>query len=157
MRVRELRSDNGEKGMGGMVSGKRGREPSKDVSVIGPDMEVFGGVKCEGTVRVQGKIGGPVQTSATVIVEKGGRVDGDVKAVEVVVAGTVLGSIVGAKRVELRKAGRIKGDIRTERMRMDEGAQVEGHLRLGKTAPDTAADSPKLVRSRGDKNKTRRR
>lgn len=139
-----------------MAGGALGREPNKDVSVVGPDMEILGGVKCEGTIRVQGKIGGPVSTSGPVVVGKGGRIDGDVEAVEIVVAGTVMGSIVGARRVELRETGRIKGDIRTERMKVDEGAQFEGHLRLGKTASDTVTDSPTLAKDRGDKIKKRR-
>ena len=140
-----------------MVGEAHGLAPNKDVSVIGPDMEVLGGIKCEGAVRVQGKIGGPVHTSAPVVVDKGGRIDGDVEAVEVVVAGTVLGSIVCARRVELRETGRINGDIQTERMKVDEGAQFEGHLRLGMSvAADTAASSPKPATSRGDKTKKHR-
>lgn len=124
--------------------------------MIGPDMKIRGGVKCEGAIRVLGKIGGPVSTSGPVVVGKSGRIDGDVEAAEAVVAGTVMGSIVGARRVELRETGRIKGDIQTERMKMDEGAQFEGHLRLGKTASDAAAGSPTLAKNRGDKTKKRR-
>lgn len=66
--------------MGDKAGGALGREPNKDVSVVGPDMEILGGVKCEGTIRVQGKIGGPVQTSGPVVVGKRGRIDGDVRS-----------------------------------------------------------------------------
>lgn len=97
-----------------------------------------------------------MQTSGPVVVGKRGRIDGDVEAVEVVVAGTVMGSIVGARRVELRETGRIKGDIQTERMKVDEGAQFEGHLRLGKTVSDTAAGSPMVAKNREDKTKKHR-
>ena len=155
-RAHALPARMGERGMGDMVGGAHGRETNKDVSVIGPGMEILGGIKCEGAVRVEGRIGGPVHTSAPVVVGKGGRIDGDVEAVEVVVAGAVLGNIVGARRVELRETGRIKGDIQTERMKVDEGAQAEGHLRLGKTAADTAAGSPTPGKNRADKAKKRR-
>ena len=142
--------------MGDKAGGALGREPNKDVSVVGPDMKILGGVKCEGTIRVQGKIGGPVQTSGPVVVGKRGRIDGDVEAVEVVVAGTVMGSIVGARRVELRETGRIKGDIQTDRMKVDEGARFEGHLRLGKSTSNTAAGSPTSSKNREDKTEKRR-
>ncbi|WP_420617528.1 bactofilin family protein [Candidatus Palauibacter sp.] len=133
--------------------GAHGRDPNEDVSLIGPGMEILGGINCEGAVRVQGKVGGPVRTSAPVVVGKGGRIDGDVEAVEVVVGGTVKGSIVGARRVELRETGRIKGDIQTERMRVDEGAQFEGYLRLGKAPSDVATGSPTLAKTRRSETK----
>ena len=141
--------------IGGNRDGAHGREPNEDVSVIGPGMEILGGISCEGAVRVLGRVGGPVRTSAPVVVGRGGRVEGDVEAVEVVVAGTVEGSLVGARRVELRETGRIKGDIRAERMRVDEGAQLEGYLCLGKSVSDSGMGSP--ARRKTPRNETKRR
>lgn len=67
----------GKVGMGEMVRcGRRaahGSEPDDDVSIIGPGMEVLGGINGEGSVRVEGKVGGPVRTSGSLVVGKGGR------------------------------------------------------------------------------------
>jgi len=38
-------------------------------------------------------------------------------------------------------------------MKVDEGAQFEGHLRLGKTTSNTAADGPTSNKNREDKTK----
>jgi len=119
----------------------RGGEQNDNVSVIGPGTQILGGLNCEETVRVYGKVEGPVRMSASIVVGKGGRVMGDVEGREVAVAGTVLGNIVVEQRLELRETGRIKGDIRAGRMKMDQGARFEGHLRVGNAAADGAASS----------------
>ncbi|MXW96958.1 MAG: polymer-forming cytoskeletal protein [Acidobacteria bacterium] len=125
-------------------------EPHGNVSVIALGTEIIGGLGSEEAVHVYGKVGGPVRTSSFIVVGKGGRVMADIEAREVVVAGTVLGDIVGAQRVELRETGRIKGDIRTRRMKIEQGARFEGHLRVGNAAADGAASSPALVKTRGN-------
>ncbi len=122
--------------------GRDGRDPDSEASFVGPYMEILGSIDCEGALRVSGRVGGPVRTSASLFVEEGGRVVGDAEADEAVVAGTLLGNIVSARRVELHESCQVEGDIRTERMKVDEGARFEGRLRLGACAPDDETDSP---------------
>ena len=118
------------------------RELSDVVSVVAPGMTILGDVKCDGTVRVEGKIEGSIKATKSVVVGKGGRITGDIETQDVVVAGTVVGTVVGASRVELQETCKIEGDIRSRRVKLEEGGQIEGRLHM--TAADkkpTAAPS----------------
>ncbi len=108
-----------------------GREMSDVVSVIGPGMEIVGDIKCDGTVRIEGKVEGAVKASKSVVVGKEGSVSGDIETQDVVVAGRVDGTINGASRVELQDTCHVQGDIRSRRVKLDEGGRVEGRLQMG--------------------------
>lgn len=110
------------------------RDMSDVVSVIGPGMEIVGDIKCDGTVRVEGRVEGAIRASKAVVVGKGGRVDGDIETQDVVVAGSVTGTVVAASRVELQDSCRVEGDIRSRRIKLDEGGRVEGRLHMGAEA-----------------------
>lgn len=110
------------------------RELSDVVSVIGPGMEIVGDIKCDGTVRVEGKVKGSIKATKSVVIGKGGRVAGDIETQDVVVAGTVDGTVVGASRVELQETCKVQGDIRSRRVKLDEGGRVEGRLHMGADA-----------------------
>ena len=118
-----------------------GRELSDVVSVIGPGMEITGDIKCDGTVRIEGRVHGAIHATKSVVVGKGGRVEGDIETQDVVVAGSVIGTVVGASRVELQETCRVEGDIRSRRIKLDEGGQVEGRFQMGKVSDQPAASS----------------
>ncbi len=120
------------------------RELSDVVSVVAPGMTILGDVECDGTVRVEGKIKGSIKATKSVVVGKGGRITGDIETQDVVVAGTVVGTVVGASRVELQETCKIEGDIRSRRVKLEEGGQIEGRLHMTAKAADkkpTAAPS----------------
>ena len=110
------------------------RDMSDVVSVIGPGMEIVGDIKCDGTVRVEGRVEGAIRASKAVVIGKGGRVDGDIETQDVVVAGSITGTVVAASRVELQDSCRVEGDIRSRRIKLDEGGRVEGRLHMGAEA-----------------------
>ena len=114
------------------------RELSDVVSVIGPGMEIVGDIKCDGTVRVEGQVEGSIRATKSVVIGKGGSIAGDIETQDVVVAGTVVGTVVGASRVELQDTCHVEGDIRSRRIKLDEGGQVEGRLQMGKAASQPA-------------------
>jgi len=112
------------------------RELSDVVSVVAPGMTIFGDVKCDGTVRVEGKIEGSIKATKSVVVGKHGHITGDIETQDVVVAGTVVGTVAGASRVELQETCKIEGDIRSRRVKLDEGGQIEGRLHMTAKAAD---------------------
>jgi cytoskeletal protein CcmA (bactofilin family) len=117
------------------------RELSDVVSVIGPGMEIVGDIKCDGTVRVEGKVKGSIKATKSVVIGKGGRVAGDIETQDVVVAGTVDGTVVGASRVELQETCKVQGDIHSRRVKLDEGGRVEGRLHMGAEASGATAST----------------
>jgi cytoskeletal protein CcmA (bactofilin family) len=115
------------------------REMSDVVSVIGPGMEIVGDIKCDGTVKVEGKVNGSIRASKSVVVGEGGEVEGDIETQDVVVAGAVTGTVTGASRVELQDTCRVEGDIRSRRVKLDEGGRLDGRLLMGTDAAKTVS------------------
>lgn len=139
-----------------MAREQRTETPARDlndvVSVIGPGMEIVGDIKCDGTVRVEGRVEGSIKATKSVVVGKGGTVKGDIETQDVVVAGGVTGTVLGASRVELQETCRVEGDIRSRRVKLDEGGRVEGRLHMGaeaagKKAPESVSSSPSSSRT----------
>ena len=127
------------------------RELSDVVSVIGPGMEIVGDIKCDGTVRIEGKVEGSIRATKSVVVGKGGSVTGDIETQDVVVAGTVAGTVIGASRVELQETCHVQGDIRSRRIKLDEGGQVDGRFQMGKASaqPTPGVGAPALAQEPG--------
>lgn len=107
------------------------REMADVVSIIGPGMKVVGDCESDGTIRVEGSIEGSVKAAKSVVVGKDGIVIGDISTQDAIVAGRVNGSVSAESRVELQSTCRIQGDIRSRRVKLDEGGQVDGQLHMG--------------------------
>jgi cytoskeletal protein CcmA (bactofilin family) len=107
------------------------RDVADVVSIIGPGMKVVGDCTSDGTIRVEGQIEGSVKAAKSVVIGKEGVVLGDVVTQDAIVAGRVNGSISADSRIELQASCRIQGDIRSRRIKLDEGGQVDGQLHMG--------------------------
>lgn len=137
------------KGMDEMTKTRNGREAGPRelgdvVSIIGPGMKVVGDCSSDGTIRVEGQVEGSVKASKSVVVGKDGVVLGDIVTQDAIVAGRVNGSVQADSRVELQATCRVEGDIRSRRIKLDEGGQVDGQLHMGgqgKQTPTTRVES----------------
>ena len=101
-------------------------------TIIGPQVEVHGHLRVKESVRIDGTVIGDVQAalgqSVTVVVGLTGKVQGNILADFVVVAGQVLGNIEARERVELHPQSRVEGDTRYASIAIEHGATVLGLL-----------------------------
>lgn len=118
------------------------REVGDVVSIIGPGMKIVGDCSSDGTIRVEGHVEGAVKASKSVVVGKDGVVLGDIITQDAIVAGRVNGSVKADSRVELQSSCRVEGDIRSRRIKLDEGGQVDGQLHMGGKGDATSGKSP---------------
>jgi cytoskeletal protein CcmA (bactofilin family) len=127
------------------------RELGDVVSIIGPGMKVVGDCESDGTIRVEGSVEGSVKAAKSVVVGKDGLVVGDISTQDVIVAGRVHGSVTAESRVELQSTCRIQGDIRSRRVKLDEGGQVDGQFHMGtqvqQKVDDRASAGEKSIRA----------
>lgn len=107
------------------------RELGDVVSIIGPGMTVKGDSTSDGTIRVEGQVEGAVRAAKSVVVGKDGMVKGDIVTQDAIIAGSVTGSVSAESRVELQSTCRVQGDIRSRRIKLEEGGQVDGELHMG--------------------------
>ena len=73
-------------------------------------------------------------TCGDVVVEKKGHVVAPIKAGNLTVKGKVQGRVTARGRVEIRKAGSFKGDIEAPSLIVENGATLEGFVRIGAPA-----------------------
>jgi cytoskeletal protein CcmA (bactofilin family) len=96
--------------------------------------------------RIHGEFTGEVATDGELIVGEGGEVDGEIKVGQIVVSGTVRGSICAARRVQITSTGRVFADVDTPSLLVEDGAFFEGRCVMGREPAKTAAVPPhKLV------------
>ena len=121
------------------------RELGDVVSVIGPGMKVVGDVSSDGTIRVEGRVDGSITAAKSVVVGKDGTVKGDISTQDAIIAGKVNGSVQAESRIELQATCKVQGDIRSRRVKLDEGGQVDGQLHMGAAGGAHAATSQRPV------------
>lgn len=124
------------------------------VSIIGPGMRIVGDCFSDGTIRVEGEVEGAVKAGKSVVVGKDGTVKGDIATQDAIIAGSVNGSVMAESRIELQSTCRVEGDIRSRRVKLDEGGQVDGQLHMGASAVRSdgtrGSDRPDGGRAAGD-------
>lgn len=125
------------------------RELGDVVSIVGPGMKVVGDCTSDGTIRVEGQVEGAVRAAKSVVVGKDGVVLGDIVTQDAIVAGRINGSVTAESRVELQATCRVQGDIRSRRIKLDEGGQVDGQLHMGAEGQGKAGDVAKTGEKMG--------
>lgn len=85
-----------------------------------------GDLHFSGTLHLNGNVRGSISTTDVLIIGEHATVEADIKAGEVQIYGTVIGSVDCARRVEICESGRMRGDLRTPQLIIKEGGSFEG-------------------------------
>src|SRR5271169_3866552 len=102
-------------------------------SLIGATTSVTGNVEFSGGLRIDGTVKGSVhcvdgEKGGMLVVSESGRIEGEVRAGHLVVAGRIEGPVCAANLIELQPKARIAGDVRYRALEMHHGAVVEGMM-----------------------------
>lgn len=129
-----------------MARDRRSTPPPQDavISIIGPGMTVIGDCETDGTLRIDGRVEGSIRAGKAVVVGKEGEVKGKITTQDAVLGGRVVGAIDAASRLEIQATARIDAEIRARRLKLEEGAEVNGPLTMGEKALQ-AVQEPDLV------------
>jgi cytoskeletal protein CcmA (bactofilin family) len=116
-------------------------------TLIGQGTEITGDLVFSGGLHVDGKIVGNVVAAegseALLILSEFGKIEGDVKAPNMVLNGEIVGDVFGSNRVELAPKSRVNGSVYYNLIEMAIGAEVNGglvHESQQKTAPKRLED-----------------
>lgn len=103
------------------------KTPANSVpSIISSDVVIKGNVTTSGEIQLDGTIEGDVKSNSLTIGENG-TVKGKVTANDVIVKGSVNGSING-RNIRLEKTAKISGDLCHQTLSIESGAYIEGNL-----------------------------
>jgi len=112
---------------------------------IGPTHYVNGEVSGEEDLVVKGYIKGRVDLkNHSLIIEKGGRVDGDIIVNELVLRGSVNGNIYAAGKVYVAPEAHVRGDIAAARVSISEGAIFKGSIKMEEGLEKVSAPKEKI-------------
>ncbi len=113
------------------------------VSTIGSGLRVIGDCITAGAIHVDGLVEGSIK-AGEVVVEKGGRVQGDIQTQDVIVAGQVSGNIAARGRAEFKASCHVEGDILSPRIKIEEGGRIDGrlHMSAGPSKPNATTLEP---------------
>ena len=100
------------------------------LSIIASGMTIIGDIESAGTIKIDGRVDGSVTGARQVLLGRGGVINGNVFADEVVIGGSVRGTLVVRERLELQGTAAVIGDIETRSIVVIEGARIDGAVRM---------------------------
>lgn len=110
------------------------------ISIIGPGMKVIGDCITEGTIRIDGVLEGSISAGKAVVIGKDSLVIGDINTQDAVIGGRVQGRIVAESRLELQSTCVVEGEVYARRIKLEEGGQIFGTLKMGEDATKPAKE-----------------
>ncbi len=105
--------------------------PAPVESVIAAELSIEGKISGTGDVRIAGRFKGDVQVEGNFRIDAGARLEGQVRAVVVVVGGELQGNIDAAKQVDVLSTGVIVGDVKAATITVAAGSRMRGHVEFG--------------------------
>jgi len=122
-------------------------------SVIAHGVEIKGDIISQGSLRIDGGVDGKLNIKGDVILGEKGRIKGEVKVDNLIVAGRVEGNVVASGRFEITANGYFKGEVTCSILTIEEGGILDGSSRMvGQvTKPDFEA---RQTAKRQQENKT---
>jgi cytoskeletal protein CcmA (bactofilin family) len=102
--------------------------PAHASTMVGAGMTVKGEIKGEGVMLVLGTFEGDIVLDGTLHVGPDGRIDANITASALVIAGNVRGNVAANTRVEILATGSLTGSVRSSSFAAMHGAVVKGDL-----------------------------
>jgi cytoskeletal protein CcmA (bactofilin family) len=97
---------------------------------IGPGSAFEGRLASNGSIRIEGRVSGSVHSKGDISIGEKGVVEADLKARNIVIAGTVTGNVQATEKLTIKPQGKLIGDILTARLEINDGAHYEGTSRM---------------------------
>ncbi len=98
-------------------------------TVVGTNCKLEGTLSSSGNIRLDGTFIGTLDISGNVLVGETAKIEADVHARNISIAGAVRGNVRG-KKVQLLRTGRIWGDIQATALTTEEGAFIDGKITM---------------------------
>lgn len=101
-------------------------------TVLGPQSTYMGVFQGKDNYLVYGQVQGECDIDGTLMLGEGSRWRGNIRAANVVIAGTVEGDISATAKLELTASAQVHGKITSPVMAIARGAVYDGQVRMTK-------------------------
>jgi cytoskeletal protein CcmA (bactofilin family) len=111
--------------------GVESRRDGANKFTLGPGDSLEGRLIYAGSIQVQGRAEGELHVGGNVEVVSGATVKALIDGTNVTVRGEVEGPVSARDKLTIGKSGRLSGDINVKRLQIEDGASLNGHVRMG--------------------------
>jgi cytoskeletal protein CcmA (bactofilin family) len=107
------------------------KRDGKKQFTMGPGDTLEGKLVYDGSVHADGRVEGELRVSGNIDVANGANVKALLEGSNVTLKGTVEGAVTAREKLTLGRNARLSGDIVVRKLQIDDGAQLNGHVRMG--------------------------
>ena len=108
-------------------------------AIIGPGIHINGDISGDENLVVEGRVDGKILLDAhQVDIGQSGRVNANITAKVIKIAGEVRGDITGTEKVIILRSGNVHGNIVAPRMTLEDGAIFKGSIDMDPGEPVVA-------------------
>jgi cytoskeletal protein CcmA (bactofilin family) len=107
------------------------RRDGQNKFTLGPGDSLEGKLNYNGSVTVQGKAEGEFRISGNFDVASGANVKALIEGNNVTIRGDVEGVLTARDKLTLGKSAKLNGDVTVKRLQIEDGASLNGHVRMG--------------------------
>ena len=119
----------------------RAASPIGFETVLGANASMEGVLSSTGNVRMDGTFSGTLHITGNILVGETAKINADIDARNISIAGAVRGNVTGNK-VQILRTGRIWGDIHATALATEEGAFIDGRITMKGHAANVPAETP---------------
>lgn len=115
------------------AAGNYGREEfmgKDEIGYLGTDTVYEGKLSFKGTVRVEGRFTGEIDSEGTLNVGKEAHVQGTLNVGELLLSGHFKGEVTARRRVVVYSSGVLEGTLYTPSLLTEEGGVIEGRIAM---------------------------
>ena len=123
-------------------------------TIIGEKISIEGNIRAEENLTIEGFMKGNVEIEKHSFgVGSKGRVEGEIRANNVLISGLFHGKVKAAGKVEITKNADFYGDIKADSIAIEEGAFIKGEIELGRDPHKKDDSVGKQIKETGHRGK----
>jgi cytoskeletal protein CcmA (bactofilin family) len=119
------------------------RSNQAQFNIVGEGTVFEGTLRAESNVNVSGRVVGTLIVNGRAVISKNGVVEGELRATNAAIGGTIEGEVYVEERLELESSAHVDGSIQTDRLVVEEGAIFTGTCKMGDAVTEPAIPEAK--------------
>lgn len=101
-----------------------------EIAYLGSDTVYEGKLSFKGTVRIEGRFTGEIESDGSLNVGKDAKVRGTLNVGELLLSGHFTGDVNAKRRVVIYSSGVLEGNLQTPSLLTEEGGVIEGQVTM---------------------------
>jgi cytoskeletal protein CcmA (bactofilin family) len=111
------------------------KRPSGEPTVIGEHMAIEGTIRADEDIIIEGTLKGSIVVkSHQLTIGQKGRIEADIEAASVVIAGRITGNVAASDKVRITRTADFCGQIKAKSIAVEDGAFLKASIELYKEA-----------------------